>query len=193
MILRFIDINKKIILILLASISALYSSYVFSLNNSKFVLSDKSGVIYSRCNKDLCNIYLKKVDGSKITLLNNTLSPTIDELSGELVRLYFTCGSPCNYTNFYEQKKGISQSFEFVVAVDVNREIVVIAEENQLVGYKIFDKKKNPLFNIQRNWSPTATLYGGIIEAKFNGNIFEIKYLEGQSFKAKSELIPIQI
>ena len=72
------------------------------------------------------------------------------------------------------------------------RQSLIIAEENYLVGYNIFnDDGKKPLFRIKRNWSPTAALFTAILDAKFSKNILYIRYLEGKNFSTKIETIPI--
>ncbi|CEG56773.1 hypothetical protein [Legionella fallonii] len=68
---------------------------------------------------------------------------------------------------------------------------MVVAESNHLVAYNMFGKLKKPLYSIKRNWSPTATLYSSIIEAKFINNTLYVKYLEGKNFEEKSEVISL--
>ncbi len=51
---------------------------------------------------------------------------------------------------------------------------------------------KNPILRIEKNWSPAATLYNDIIEAKFIDNTLHIKYLEGKNFNEKEEVIPLK-
>ena len=90
---------------------------------------------------------------------------------------------------FYDSNRGLSRAFEFAVAVNIKRAIVVIAENNQLVAYKIFDSSKKSLFSIKRDWAPTVTLFSDIIDAKFDDHSFYLKYLEGKNFTEKVDVI----
>lgn len=177
------------LLIAFVLISAFFSRDIFSNQTKKFYLPDKSGFIFGQCDNNLCDIFLKKKTTDTYLVLKNSPYPSIKSLNKNLIELFFSCGSPCNYTIFYSSSKGISKSFEFVVAVDIKKDVVVIAEENELVGYKIFNNTKTPLFRIKRNWAPTATLFTAILKAKFIHNSLRIKYLEGKNFDTKVEVI----
>ena len=190
MILHFINTKKiRLAITLLPILIGAFFNNAFSAKINKFFLPDNSGYIWEECDNDLCDIYLKKKNANKVRLLHNTVPPSIKTLSKDLISLYFSCGSPCNYTIFFDSKFGISNSFEFVIAVGLKNKMVVVAEKNHLVVYKMFDKLQRPLFSIERNWSPTATLYSSIIEAKLINNILYVKYLAGKNFEEKMEKI----
>ena len=144
MILHFININSiRLAIVILVSMSTLFGNNVFSAQKNRFYLPDKSGYIFWKCNREDCDIYLKIKNVNSVILLKNSLFPSVEALSEHLVRLFFSCGSPCNYTVFFDSKTGISQSFEFEVAVDIQHAVVVVAENNHLVGYRSLTKKKN--------------------------------------------------
>ena len=190
MILHFTNINRRILeIIFFILIGIFFSGEVLPDRKKIFYLPDKSGCIFWKCGSDICNIYLKRKTNNPILLLENSPFPVVEALNRNLVRLFFSCGSPCNYTIFYDSNRGISRAFEFVVAVDIKREIIVIAESNNLVAYKIFDEGKKSLFNVTRDWSPAVTLYNDIIDAKLVGNTLYIKYLEGKDYHEKEEVI----
>lgn len=176
----------KIIFILLLNIVA--SSNTFSSQKNKFLLPDKSGYVFWKCDTDFCTIYLKKKNTSPEILIEKSSSPRVESLNKNLVKLFFSCGSPCNYTFFYDSKIGLSQAFEFAITEDISRNVVLVAEKNNLVAYKIFDKNKKKLFYFKRNWSPTVALYTCIVEAKFRNDSLYVKYLEGNNFKEKEEV-----
>lgn len=191
MILHFININKYIsTIIFLALMFTLSSNNGFGAQKNIFYLPDGTGSIFWKCSNQVCNIYLKKKNGNVEVLLDNYSPPTIEALNQNLVKLFFSCGSPCNYTFFYDSKNGLSRSFEFVIASDLKRKIVLIAESDELTAYKIFEKRK-PLIHIQRDWSPTVSLFSDILEAKFINNHLYLKYLMGNDFKEKEETIKI--
>lgn len=186
----FSDLYRRLVTIIsFVLIGSFFSSVSFSNPRNIFKLPDNSGNIFWKCGDDQCNIYLQKKNSDSILLLRKTPSPSVSALNKNLVKLFFSCGSPCNYTIFYNSKNKISLSFEFVIAVDAKRELVVVAEKNQLVAYKIFDSAKTPIFRVKRDWSPSAALFSDIIEAKFVDNAFYIKYVEGVNFKEKVEKI----
>lgn len=189
MILHFINISKQNLAgIFIILISVLVSNYSFSKQNNTFFLPDKSGYISWECEAGICTLYLNKKNSNQSILLEKVPSPSIEPLGNSLIKLFFNCGSPCNYTFFYDSKIGLSQPFEFEVAVDAGRKVVVVAQENDLAAYKIFDKQKKILFSISRNWSPTVALYNNIIGAKFIENSLRVEYLEGKDFKEKTEV-----
>lgn len=193
MILHFINTNKfRDIAICFIFLSIFFSCKVFSGSRNMFYLPDNTGYIFSKCKDNLCNTYLKKKKNI-ISLSENSPQPSVNALSQSIVRLFFSCGAPCNYTIFYASKNGVSRAFEFVVATDPNKQLVIVAEKNHLVGYRIFDEEKKPLFSIQREWSPTASLFNNIIEAKFVLEGFYFKYLEGANYNEKVELIKVNI
>lgn len=192
MISHFINTNKrKIIIIFFIIVSDLFSYRVLAMNEKKFYLSDKSGIILSECHANLCNIFLSKKNTEKQLLLKDWPVPSIKSLNKNLTELFFSCGSPCNNTIFYDSNRGLSLPFQYVVAVDSEKGIVVVAEENSLAAYNIFDTKRTLLFSIKRDWSPTVTLYTAIIKVKFIGNQLYIKYLEGKEYNLKKEVISI--
>lgn len=192
MILHFININRRVSAgILFVLMSIFFSCKVFSDKKHVFNLPDKSGYIFWKCESDLCTIYLKKKVANKVILLEKISSPSVAALSKHLVKLFFSCGSPCNYTMFYNSNMGLSKAFEFAVAVDAKRAVVVLAENNELVAYKIFDNTKKSLFSVKRDWSPTVTLFSDIIEAKFVDDALYVKYLEGKNYNEKIEIIHI--
>lgn len=167
-----------------------FCSSVIARQEHLFYLPDKLSYVFWKCKDDICNIFLKRKDTKDVLILKKTPFPTIKVLDDNLIELFFSCGSPCNYTIFLNIKNDISKPFNFVVAVDAKRQIVVAATRtNQLVIYNIFDKQQRPIFTIEKNWSPTATLFSAIIEAKFVNNDLYIKYLNGVRFKEKMELI----
>lgn len=166
-----------------------FSCDTFSESKNNFCLPNGEGNIFWECEQDLCNTYLKLNKKKSVIISENSSSPSIDILNKNLVRIYFSCGSPCNYTIFYDGNNGVSKPFELAIALDVKRKIVLLAKKNHLVAYKIFENLKKPLFSIKRNWSPTATLFGDIIEAKFIDDGLYIKYLEGKNFNEKEEVI----
>jgi len=190
MILHSINTNRRMLtIIFFVLMEVFFSCEAFSEQKNPFNIPNKTGRIFWKCDHDLCNTYLKIKNKNIIVISEKSSSPSVVALNKNLISLFFSCGSPCNYTMFYDAKNGVSRSFEFVVVVDAKREIVVLAENNQLIAYKIFDNVKSSLFSIKRNWSPTATLFGDIIEAKFVDDGLYVKYLEGRDFHEKEEII----
>ena len=184
MILLFININKRKLLYLIL-VNIFFSGNLLAAIN-KFYLNDKSGFIFWKCKNNQCNIFLKKEHSEEI-ILKNTPPPSIHAINN-LITFFLVADIPCNYTFFYNSNKGISKSFEFVIAVNIENEIVVVAENNLIVGYKIFNSKK-PVFCIKRDWSPTSSLFSAIIKAKFIGKNLYLKYLKGKNYSETIEVI----
>lgn len=133
MISHFININKrKIIIIFFIIASDLLSSSVFAQSEKKFYLSDKSGTITWNCHDNLCNIFLHKKNTKKQLILKNWPIPSVKSLNQKLTELFFSCGSPCNNTIFYDPNRGLSLPFQYVVAVDSEKEMVVVAVSNSV-------------------------------------------------------------
>lgn len=190
MISLFINTSRRgLAIVFFAVVGVLLNCEVFADQKNIFNLPNKGGQIFWKCDNELCNTYLKLQNKNPIIILEKGPSPTVDVLDRNLVRLFFSCGSPCNYTIFYDAKNGLSRAFEFVVALNTTKEIVLIAEKKHLVAYKIFDKTKRPLFSIKKDWSPTVTIFNDIIEAKFIKEGLYIKYLQGPNFIEKDEII----
>jgi hypothetical protein len=160
-------------------------------NKNKFFLEDRSGYIFWKCPKEICTIYFKDKNNHEVMLLKDKPIPSIESLDKNLAQLFFSCGSPCNYSFFYDSSIGVSASFEFVVAVNTPLRIVIVARNNELIGYKMFERINKPIFVIKRHWSPAITLYNDIIEANFSDHILSIKYLAGSKYKEKMEVISI--
>ena len=193
MILHFTNINRyKLLIIFFVSMFTVIRVNAFSKQKKYIYLPDKSGFycleVWWRSLYGLFSTKKWRYDNST----KNSPSPKVEALNESLIRLFFSCGSPCNYSVFYDSKKGISKSYEFAIAVDIKREIIVVAEKNNLVAYKIFDKFKKRIFSIKRDWSPTAILFSDIIESKFIGDILYIKYLQGSDYREKTEKIHIK-
>ncbi len=190
MILRFINTSKRIFInIFIILIGSFLSCETYSEETHSFNLPSQAGQILWRCNQGLCNTYLKLKNNDKVVIAENSSPPSVASLDENLISIFFSCGSPCNYTKYYNIKKGISRPFEFAVAVDTKRKIVILAKKNNLVAYNMFTDIKKPLFSIKRNWAPTVALYSDIIEAKFIKGALYIKYLEGDRYFEKEEVI----
>lgn len=105
--LHFINISKIFLIIM----GIIYSSIIFSNPNTKFPLPDKLGFFFWKCHQSICNVFLKKKGIPRTLIAKDVPYPKIQLLNKSTVELFFSCGSPCNYTMFYNSQKGISKSF----------------------------------------------------------------------------------
>ncbi len=128
---------------MISLVSFLVSAVALANHQSFFNFPDKLGSIFWNCESQLCNVYLKKRGTAKILIMKDAEEPVVEVLSKGLVSIFFSCGSPCNYTIYYDLENRISRPFEFVIAIDVEQELVSVVEKNQLIIYKIFDIKKS--------------------------------------------------
>lgn len=185
---RFVNTNKRQLTTIIL-ITIFFTNEAFSYSKSPYILPNKTGYFLWTCEQGVCNTYLKLNNKTKETVSERSSLPSIQKLNSNLTSLFFSCGSPCNYTKYYDIKKGLSSSFEFTVAIEPQNKIVLLAKGNKLIAVKIFDPTSPPLFTITRDWSPTVALYNNIIEAKFSDDTLYIKYLEGKNFTEKEETI----
>lgn len=92
--------------------------------------------IYSRN----CRVYAEDANGKNIWIHNNSdlLEPTVKWLSNSLAKITIPCGSPCNYSIFYDIEEGVSDPFEFVIAVNVEKKVVARAGPTSILINYIF-------------------------------------------------------
>lgn len=109
-----------------------------------------------------------------------------------MAEIIIPCGSPCNYTIFYDVKEGVSGPFEFVLAVNIEKKAIARAGLSNILINNIFLNPEKTIMKIDRNFGETAALVLVIEEAHFtkSGNLF-IRYLSGNNYVPKEEIIPV--
>ena len=107
--------------------------------NLYFELSpDNKQQIVWECKKNLqnsniytrnCNIYALDANGNKewIHQEADLPEPTVTWHDISLAEVRIPCGSPCNYSIFFDVHKGVSKPFEFVLAVNANKHVIARA------------------------------------------------------------------
>jgi hypothetical protein len=122
----------------------------------------------------------------------NLPEPTVTWHNNSLAEITIPCGSPCNYSIFYDVKEGVSGPFEFVLAVNVEKKAIARAGLSNILINNIFLDPERTIMEIDRNFGETAALVLVIEEAHFtkSGNLF-IRYLSGKNYVRKEEIIPV--
>lgn len=106
----------------------------------------------------------------------------------DLLELRVTCGSPCFSSRFFSTKYGLSTVFDFVVAVNVDAELVSVAMENSLVVRRIFGTEI--VKEIRLNWAPVAATVLAVKEVRFLGEQeLAVRYLAGPEYREVEEII----
>lgn len=142
-----------------------------------------------------CRIYAVDLSGTKkwIHRESSLPEPTVKWYNNSLAEIRVPCGSPCSYSIFYDVTKGISEPFEFVLAVDADRYLVARAGEHDLSINIIFHKSGKAIMKINRDFAETAALVLVIENAHFTktGDL-SIRYLSGSNYVPKEETIPLK-
>lgn len=147
--------------------------------------------VYSR----KCNVYALDARGKTkwIHQKADLPEPTVTWHNNSLAKITIPCGSPCNYSIFYDVKEGVSEPFEFVIAVNAEKKVVARAGSSIILINNIFYNSEKIIMKIDRNFGETAALVLVIEEAHFtkSGNLF-IRYLSGKNYVPKEEIIPVK-
>jgi len=142
-----------------------------------------------------CNIFALDTTGKKewIHQEQNLPEPTVKWHNNSLAEVHIPCGSPCFYSIFYDTNKGVSEPYEFVIAVNADKYVIARAGESNIFINNIFQNSGKSIKQISRNFGETAALVLVIENAYFTktGNLF-IRYLSGKNYMPKEETIRIK-
>lgn len=142
-----------------------------------------------------CKIYAVGISGEKewIHKQADLPEPTVKWHNNSLAEVIIPCGSPCNYSIFYDVKKGVSDPYEFVLAVNVDKQIIARAGKSHILINSIFQNHNKVFMKINRKFAETAALVFVIEESHFTkaGNLF-IRYLSGSNYVPIEETIPVK-
>jgi hypothetical protein len=119
--------------------------------------------------------------------------PVIIDHGNYLIEIRISTGNPLWYSEFIDLKKEVisTKAFEYVLAVNAKKYIILVAGEDALYLYNIFKPEKE-IMKIGRDFSETATLATVVQEAKFiEPDELYISYLTGKDYIEKSETIKI--
>jgi len=143
-----------------------------------------------------CKIYAVGISGEKewIHKQSDLPEPTVKWHNNSLAEVIIPCGSPCNYSIFYDVKKGASEPYEFVLAVNSDQQIIARAGKSHILINKIFQNHHKVIMKIKRKFAETAALVLVIEEAHFTkaGKLF-IRYLSGSNYVPIEETIPVKL
>ena len=142
-----------------------------------------------------CKIYAVGINGKKdwIHKQSDLPEPTVKWHSNSLAEVIIPCGSPCNYSIFYDVKKGASSPYEFVLAVNADQQIIARAGKSHILINGIFQNHHKVIMKIKRKFAETAALVLVIEEAHFTkaGNLF-VRYLSESNYVPIEETIPVK-
>lgn len=176
-----------------------YCDYSYKLspdNMHKIVWDCKTEPHNSNIYTRECKIFAVDVNGKKewIHRQSDLPEPTVKWHDNSLAEIIIPCGSPCNYSIFYDVKKGVSVPYEFVLAVNADQQIVARAGKSHILINNIFNDHNKVIMKIKRKFAETAALVLVIEEAHFtkSGNLF-IRYLSGSNYVPIEETIPVKL
>ncbi len=111
-----------------------------------------------------------------------------------LIEITYSCGSPCNYTAFYDPtKQKISKFYYFVLDTHIESEQIAIQASNgkyQLEIKKIFSDSIGHI--IKRKFSNAAIL-GNVVTVKFiNSNTIDLTYMTGSKYDEVNEIVKLK-
>ena len=136
-----------------------------------------------RCQNQNCSTFVYLKNGKETFVADFPKEPSTNILSGNLVRISYSCGSPCNYTTFVNLKSGqISKPFFLVMAIDTLKENVVFCDSACLLLSHIFDTSAAPI-KIERPFSLSASPFTVVDSAFFRSNHFIFRFLTGKEYK----------
>ena len=146
-----------------------------------------------KCKNDSgCEIYAITKDKIKIIILKDyPQEPKILWHGNRLAEIRLSCGSPCYNSIFFDLRTDqVSNPIEFVLATDMQRDIVAKADISEIKVMKIFDTQK--YLSIKEDFSPAAALVSVIEEARFTskGDLF-LRYSSGKDYDTKEATIKI--
>ena len=161
-----------------------YSNYSIS--------PDKSVQIGWECKDSRsCSVFAKSRNGDIFWIWKEGMpEPSVKWLNKSLAEIRVSCGSPCYNSVFYSTTLGLSDPYDFVLAVEPNNMLIAKAELEAISITKIYDKKHRTIKLIERNFSPAASIVQTVKEAKFlNANQLYLRYLVGKDYVSKEETI----
>jgi hypothetical protein len=178
-------------------ILALIASNVFAEQNV-FPSPDGEWTIVAKCNDMgvFCKIWVESRSGKKVWIDKEGYprSQGIKWVGNHLVSIDYSYGTtPFFGTFFFSPDKGLSKIFEYVIAVNVNDNVVAVAEpdkkENSVINiYDIFGDGNKPFQVIRRDFKVATWEVDAIF---IEDGSLQIEYSQGKDSKQVKEVIKI--
>lgn len=131
-------------------------------------------------------------DSARVPIFSVQREPVLIEHSKELVEAQVSCGSPCSYSYFVDlAADSVSQAFEYVVGINVNRGVVATAGKDAISLHYIL-QGTDALKRIELDFAPVSALVTAIEVVRFTEDEdLYIRYLSGEEFETKKDTVYI--
>lgn len=122
----------------------IFSSLVFAdVEKDTAVASDGMHSMHYKCVDFKCDFWVKDNHATEVKLLSKIKAryPTVSWLNTSLAQIVLSCGSDCNIKYYYHVKNGLSNPLQQVLAIEANKQCVLLATENGLSIENIYSRK----------------------------------------------------
>ncbi|STQ89901.1 hypothetical protein [Iodobacter fluviatilis] len=136
-----IGVMFKIFMFLMVCIS---SSLAFAdVEKDTVFSSDGMHSLHYECADFKCDFWVKDNHATEVKLLSKIKAryPAISWLNPSLAQIILSCGSDCNIKYYYHVKNGLSIPLQQVLAIEANKQCVLLATENGLSLENIYSRK----------------------------------------------------
>lgn len=142
-------------------------------------------------NEDNYIITLYDINKNIIDEFSLPKEPYIGVLESNILQISISCGSPCNYTYFYNTETSDISDVYFNISLAEKGKVLYMGDRKFIIS-DIFDKTKY-YKEIIRDFSPVAAECNDITEVKFlDDNTLLMNYLVGENFEIKQEIIELE-
>lgn len=149
------------------------------------------------CNSiEHCKIYVDNKPNVKMIYDGQVKAkdPTITWHTNDLAEIRIKTDSAGSKSFFYSPTKGISSSYDSLLAVNSSKMVIAIAEQSEIVLYQLFNKVHRPFMRIILDLPEINPNIESIKEVNFVKDCcIYIKYLAGSQIKEINASIDINV
>ncbi|WP_164521403.1 hypothetical protein [Iodobacter ciconiae] len=121
-----------------------FTPQVFAdVENDSVFSSDGMHSMHYKCVDFKCDFWVKDNHATEVKLLSKIKAryPAISWLNPSLAQIVLSCGSDCNIKYYYHVKNGLSNPLQQVLAIEANKQCVLLATEKGLSIENIYSRK----------------------------------------------------
>lgn len=120
-----------------------------------------------------------------------TREPQVEIINYYTLKIFFSTGSPLNYTYFYDVVNSeISEIYYNAMLVEDDR--IIYMKDGKLIVTNIFNNWREDV-EITRDWSPTADAISAIIDVEIlDYNVLRVSYYMGDGFEEITEYVDLK-
>lgn len=147
-----------------------------------------SEVTYEQTDDGSYTVQAITSNGQPRQLFTVKTEPDVNKLSGNLVEINVSCGSPCTIHRYADLSAGrVSPPHQSVVAVNTARNTIAVAQEEGIDLRSMFADKNTKV--VKLNLAPTAARVSAVKEAEFRDKGLYLRYLAGDDFEEKEIVV----